>query len=197
MATTTSGSSTTVKTTTTSSTKAPTTSTEWWKPESTSPSSSTVWWVPETTTTEDPSVKPPWWKPSWWDPSTTTTMRPQTSRPPTTRPTTKSPLTTTEAEEAQEAPGGEETLDEPCQTGNYRPVATNCNAYYRFVSKTNRHNRVTLDNHIYSVVNDYFNFQGASWVNIDSRTVQVVCTGMYKVVHAIGRVKPNAPQVSD
>ncbi|BET00648.1 Glyco_18 [Nesidiocoris tenuis] len=133
MATTTSGSSTTVKTTTTSSTKAPTTSTEWWKPESTSPSSSTVWWVPETTTTEDPSVKPPWWKPSWWDPSTTTTMRPQTSRPPTTRPTTKSPLTTTEAEEAQEAPGGEETLDEPCQTGNYRPVATNCNAYYRCI----------------------------------------------------------------
>ncbi|KAF6212525.1 hypothetical protein GE061_013048 [Apolygus lucorum] len=118
------------------------TSTEWWKPETTSttttttrrpttttkrptttkPSTSTVWWVPETTTTPRPTVTPPWWVPETTKPTTT---RPKPTRPPTT--------TTTESEIVDVVEGPTTDVPKSCQTGEYRPVPGNCNAYLRCI----------------------------------------------------------------
>lgn len=108
----------------------PTTTRPWWSPDPTTSKPSTPWWVPETTTTTKPTTTTTK-KPTTTKPTTTTTRRTTTTPTSTTTrrtTTTTKPTTETSSEAEQET-----ELPSSCQTGDYRPVPGNCNAYYRCI----------------------------------------------------------------
>lgn len=116
------------------------THTEWtWKPKPTKPTTASTWW----STTESTSTSP-WWttksttRRSTTRSTTTSTTPSSTTSRTTTSTTTRKPTVPSWSESTTIPPPGIimpeiDKPSKPCETGEYYPDKTNCNAYYRCI----------------------------------------------------------------